>query len=69
MDEDTEKVKFDVISLCTRIPHEFGFEVLDNFFTTYHEHFHPRLKKEIVLESANFILKKNPSVFDSEFYL
>ena len=37
--------------------------------TTYQEDLHPRFKKEFVLESTNFILKKNLLTFASEFYL
>ena len=59
VDKGTETVKFDVISLCTSIPHKFGLEVIDYFLTKYQEDLHPRFKKEFVLESANFILKNN----------
>ena len=69
VDEDTEIVTFDVISLYTSIPHEFDLEVLDYFLTAHQEDLHPRFKKEFVLESANFILKNNSLTFDSEFYL
>ena len=69
VDEDTEIVTFDVISLYTSIPHEFSLEALDYFLTTYQEDLHSRCKKEFVLESANFILKNNTLTFDSEFYL
>ena len=58
VDEDTEIVTFDVISLYTSIPHEFGLETIDYFLTKYPEDLHPRFRKEFVLESANFILKK-----------
>ena len=55
VDEDTETVTFDVITLYTSVPHEFGFEGLDYFSTTCQKDFHPRSKKEFVLESVNFI--------------
>ena len=35
VDEDTEIVTFDVISLYTNIPHEFGPEAIDYFLTKY----------------------------------
>ena len=69
VDQNTEIVTFDVISLCKSIPHEFGLEDIDYFFTKYQEYLHPRFRKESVLESANFILKNNILTFDSEFYL
>ena len=55
VDKDTEIVIFDVISLYTSIPHEFGLDAI-MFLTKYHEDLYPRFRKEFVLESANFIL-------------
>ena len=69
VDEDTEIVTFDVISLYTSIPHKFGLEAINYFLTKYQEDLHAIFKKEFVLESANFILKNNTLTFDSEFYL
>ena len=40
VDEDTEIVIFDVISLYTSILHKFGFESLDYFWTRYQEDLH-----------------------------
>ena len=59
VDKGTGTVKFDVISLCTSIPHKFGLEVMDYFLTKYQEDLHPRFKKEFVLKPANDILKNN----------
>ena len=69
VDEDTEIVMLEVISLYTSIPHKFGIEAVDYFLSKYQEDLHPKFKKEFVLESANFILKNNTVTFDSEFYL
>ena len=60
---------FDVISLYTSIPWEFGLEAIDYFLTIYQEDLHSRFRKEFILESVNFILKNNRLTFDSEFYL
>ena len=68
LDEDIEIVTFDEIILYTSIPHEFGLEALDYFLTKYQEDVHPRFRKELVLESANFILPNNTLTLDSEFY-
>ena len=65
VDEDTEIFMFGVISLYRSIRHEFSFEALDYFLTTYHEDVRPRFKKEFLLESANFIIKCNMLTFDS----
>ena len=40
VDEDAEIVTFDVISLYTSIPHEFGLEATDYFL----EDLHPRFR-------------------------
>ena len=69
VNKDTEIVTFDLISLYTSISHEFGLEAIDYFLTKCQEDLHPRFRKAIVLESANFILKNNTLTFDSEFYL
>ena len=42
VDENTEIVTLDVISLYTSIPHEFGREAIDYFLTKYQEYLHPR---------------------------
>ena len=60
---------FDIISLYTSILHQFGLEATDYFLTKYQEDLHPRFRKELVLESANFILNNNTLTFDSEFCL
>ena len=69
VNEDTEIVTFNVISLYASISREFRFEAFDYFFTIYQEDLHQKLKKDFVLESANFILKSNTVAFDFEFYL
>ena len=69
VDEDTEIVTFDVITLYTSITNEFGLEAIEYFLNKYQEDLHPRFRKEFVLESANFIFKNNTLTFDSEFYL
>ena len=69
VDEDTEIVIFEVISLYTSIPHEIGLEAKAYFVTKYQEDLHPRFRKEFVLKSANFILTINTLKFDSKFYL
>ena len=58
VDEDIETITFDVISWYTSIPQEFDLEAIDCFLTKHHEDVNPRFKKKFVLESANFILKK-----------
>ena len=69
VDENTDIVTLDLISLNKSIPHEFGLEAIEYFLTKYQEDLHPRFRKAFVLESANFILKNNTLTFDSKFYL
>ena len=69
VDEDSGIATFDVISLYTSIPHEFGLEAVDYFLIKYQEDLHPRFKKDFVLESANFMLTNYMLTFDSEIYL
>ena len=69
IDEDTEIVTCDLISVYTRVSHEFGLEAIDYFLTKYQEDLHPRFRKEFVLQSANILLKNNTLTFDSHFYL
>ena len=57
VNENTEIVTLNVISLFARIPHEFGLEAIDHFLNKYKEDLQPKFRKEFVLESANFILK------------
>ena len=59
VDEDTEIVTFEVISLYTSIPHELDLEAIAYSLTKYQEDVHPIFQKEFVLQSANFILKNN----------
>ena len=47
VDENTEIVTFDIISLYTSIPHKFGLESKDYFLTKYQKDLHPRSKKGI----------------------
>ena len=69
LDEYTELLTFDVITLCTKYFSQIWPVFLNYFFTMYQEDLPATLKKEFVLESTNFILKKRKLIFDYEFYL
>ena len=69
VNEDTEIVTFDIVSLYTSILYEFGLGAMGVFLTTFQEDLHPRFKKKIISELGNFILKSNTLKFDSQFYL
>ena len=57
-----------MISLHAIIPHEFDLEAIVYFVTKYQEELHPRFKTELILESANFLLKNQTLTFDPKFY-
>ena len=66
---DTTIVTFDVTSLYTSIPHEYGLKALGYFLTTFKEVMNPRFNKQFILVAADFILKNNSLTFDSMFFL
>ena len=67
--DDTVLVTFDVCSLYTNIPHEFGLKAIEYFVSYYRQSINPRLKTQIILEAASFILTNNSMTFDEMFYL
>ena len=69
VDPDTEIVTFDVTSLYTSIPHEYGLKALGYFLTTFKEERNPRFNNQFILDAADFILKNNSLTFDSMFFL
>ena len=62
-------VTFDVASLYTSIPHEYGLKALGYFLTTFKEEMNPRFNNQFVLDAADFILKNHSLTFDSMFFL
>ena len=65
--EDTLLVTFDLVNLCTNIPHSFGLEALDYWLENHPQSLHARFNKEFVLECAKFILQKNNMNLNNEF--
>ena len=59
VDLDTEIVTFEVTSLYTSIPHEYGLKVLGYFLTTFKEDMNPRFNYQFILDAADSILKNN----------
>ena len=62
-------VTFDVCSLNTNIPHEFGLRAIEYFVSKYRQSVNPRFTTQSVLEAASFILSNNSMTFDEMFYL
>ena len=67
--DDTVLVTFDVCSLYTNIPHEFGLRATEYFVSNYRQNINPRFTTEFVLEALSFILSNNSMTFDKIFYL
>ena len=67
--DDTVLVTFDVCSLYTNIPHEFGLRAIEYFVSNNRQSINPRFTKQFVLEAASFMLSNNSMTFDEMFYL
>ena len=50
------------------IPHEFDLEAIVYLFIKYEEELDPRFKTELILESANILIKDQTLTFDPKFY-
>ena len=67
--DDTVLVTFDVCSLYTNIPHEFGLRAIEYFVSYYRQSINPRFTTQFILEAASFILSNNSMTLDEMFYL
>ena len=61
-------VTFDVKSLYTSIPHEFGLEAIKFWLEKHPQSLHKRFSKDFILESSKFILENNTCTFNDEYY-
>ena len=66
--DSTTLVTFDVKSLYTSIPHNYGLEAINFWIDKYPNSLHSRFSKEFILESTKFIFENNNCTFDDEFY-
>ena len=67
--ENTLIVSFDVVSLYTNIPHNFGLEAISYWIDHHMPPETPeRIPKEIITNGLKFILENNYFTFDSKFY-
>ena len=60
---------FDVKSLYTNIPHEYGLEAMNYWMDKHQDSINPRFSKVFILESVKFILKNNTFKFNDEYFL
>ena len=67
--DDTVLVTFDVCSLYTNIPHEFGLKAIEYSVSNNRQSIYPRFTTQVIVEAASFILRNNSMTFDEMFYL
>ena len=60
---------FDVKSLYTNIPHEYGLEAMNYWLNKHQDSINSRFSKAFILESIEFILKNNSFRFNDEYFL
>ena len=60
---------FDVKSLYTNIPHEYGLEAMNYWLNKHQDSINSRFSKAFILESVDFILKNNSFKFNDEYFL
>ena len=53
-DPNTEIVTFDVTSLYTSIPHEYGLKALEYFLATFKEEINPRFNNQFIFFKRYF---------------
>ena len=72
LNENSKIVTFDVVSLYTTTSHNLGVEKRNYYLTNYETHLLPRFKKELKLESFEFVLvvlENNASTLEAEYFL
>ena len=66
--DSTTLVTFDVKSLYTSIPHNYGLEAISFWIEKHPDSLHSRFSKGFVLESLKIILENNNCTFNDKFY-
>ena len=66
--DSTTLVTFDVKSLYTSIPHNYGLEAICFWIEKHPDSLHSRFSKGFVLESIKILLENNHCTFNDEFY-
>ena len=66
--DSTTLVTFEVKSLYTSIPHNYGLEAISFWIEKHPDSLHSRFSKGFVLESIKIILENNNCFFNDEFY-
>ena len=66
--DTTTPVTFDVKSLYTSIPHDYGLYAINFWIEKHPDSLHSRFSKGFVLESIKIILENNNCTFNDAFY-
>ena len=66
--DTTTLVMFDVKSLYTSIPHDYGLEAISFWIEKYPDSLHSRFSKGFVPESIKIISENNNCTFNNKFY-
>ena len=64
---NTVLATFDVTSLYTSIPHNYGLEAIKYWLDKYRSSVNPRYSTSFILEAITFILTNNNFAFDDEY--
>ena len=59
---------FDITSLYTNIPHEYGIEAISYWIDTYPDTINSRFPKEFIIEGLLFVLENNIFHFNDEYF-
>ena len=65
---DTILATFDITSLYTSIPHQYGLEAMRYWLENYRASVNPRFTTEFILEGIELILSNNNFCFNDTFY-
>ena len=66
--ENTILVTFDVTSLYTNIPHDYGLQAIAYWIELYPDSLNLRFSKDFVLEGIKIILENNNCFFNNKYY-
>ena len=66
--ENTILVTFDVTSLYTNIPHDYGLQAIAYWIELYPGRLNLRFSKDFVLEGTKIILENNNCFFNNKYY-
>ena len=66
--QSTVLATFDITSLYTSIPHEYGLEAIKYWLDNYRSSVNGRFPTKFILEAIKFILENNNFLFDDVFY-